>query len=47
MDNWGLIPGRGRNFFSIHHPIQISFGAHPASYPMGTRGYFEGKMAWA
>jgi hypothetical protein len=27
----------GSGTFSLHHRIQISSGAHPASYPMGTR----------
>jgi hypothetical protein len=32
-----------RNFskyFSLHHRVQNSSGAHPASYPMGTRSSF-------
>jgi hypothetical protein len=28
--------------FSIHHCIQTGSGAHPASYPVGTRGSFSG-----
>jgi hypothetical protein len=28
--------------FSLHHCVQNGFGAHPASYPMGTRGSFPG-----
>jgi hypothetical protein len=28
--------------FSLHHRVQNSSGAHPASYPMGTRGSFPG-----
>jgi hypothetical protein len=32
--------------FSLHHRFQNGSGAHPASYPMGTRGFFpEGKAA--
>jgi hypothetical protein len=32
--------------FSLHHRVQNSSGAHPASYPMGTRGSFPaGKAA--
>jgi hypothetical protein len=27
------------NFF-VHHRVQNGSGAHPASYPMGTRGLF-------
>jgi len=26
----------GAGNFSLHHHVQTSFGAHPASYPMGT-----------
>jgi hypothetical protein len=25
--------------FSLHHRVQNGSGAHPASYPMGTRGF--------
>jgi hypothetical protein len=28
--------------FSLHHHVQNGSGAHPASYPMGTRGCFPG-----
>jgi hypothetical protein len=28
--------------FSLHHRVQNDSGAHPASYPMGTRGSFAG-----
>jgi hypothetical protein len=32
--------------FSLLYVVQTSFGAHPASYLMGFRGYFsEGKAA--
>jgi hypothetical protein len=31
--------------FSLHHRIQNGSGAHPASYPMGTRGSFPGDKA--
>jgi hypothetical protein len=31
--------------FSLHHPVQNGSGAHPASYPMGTRGSFPGGKA--
>jgi hypothetical protein len=27
----------GAGNFSLHHSVQNGFGAHPASYPMGTR----------
>jgi len=28
--------------FSLHHRVQTDSEAHPASYPMGTRGSFPG-----
>jgi hypothetical protein len=28
----------GAGNFSLHHCVQNGSGAHPASYPMGTRG---------
>jgi hypothetical protein len=28
--------------FSLHHRVQNGSGAHPASYPIGTRGSFSG-----
>jgi hypothetical protein len=31
--------------FSLHHRFQTGSGAHPASYPMGTRGSFPGGRA--
>jgi hypothetical protein len=30
----------GAGNFSLHQRVQTSSGAHPASYPMGTRGSF-------
>jgi hypothetical protein len=40
-------PAGARNF-SLHHRVQNGSVAHPASYPMGTRGSFPGgKAAWA
>jgi hypothetical protein len=47
LDDWGsrvqfLVGARN---FSLHHCIQNSSGAHPASYPMGTRGSFPGGKA--
>jgi hypothetical protein len=40
-------PARAGNF-SLHHRVQNGSGAHPASYPMGTRGSFpRGKAAGA
>jgi hypothetical protein len=35
----------GAGNFSLHHRVQNSSGAHPASYPMGTRGSFPGDNA--
>jgi hypothetical protein len=29
----------GAGNFSLHHRVQTCSGAHPASYPMGTRGF--------
>jgi hypothetical protein len=43
LDDWGSIPGRGNEgtgFFFL--PFQTCSGAHPASYPMNTEGYFPG-----
>jgi hypothetical protein len=36
---WFLV---GAGNFSLHHRVQNISGAHPASYPMGTRGSFPG-----
>jgi hypothetical protein len=35
----------GAGNFSLHHRVQNGSGAHPASYPMGTRGSFLGGKA--
>jgi hypothetical protein len=35
----------GAGNFSLHHRVQTSSGAHPASYPMGKRGSFPGGKA--
>jgi hypothetical protein len=35
----------GAGDFSLHHRFQNGSGAHPASYPMGTRGSFPGGKA--
>jgi hypothetical protein len=35
----------GAGNFSFHHRVQNGSGAHPASYPMGTRGSFPGSKA--
>jgi hypothetical protein len=37
-------PEGGGNF-SLHHRVQNGSGAHPASYPTGTRGSFLGAKA--
>jgi hypothetical protein len=38
----------GAGNFSLHHRVQTGSGAHPASYPIGTRGPFpRGKAAGA
>jgi hypothetical protein len=37
-------PAGARNF-SLHHGVLNGSGAHPASYPMGTRGSFPGGKA--
>jgi hypothetical protein len=29
----------GAGNFSLHHRVQNGSGVHPASYPMGTRGF--------
>jgi hypothetical protein len=36
-----LFPAEVVNY-SLHHRVQNGSGAHPASYPMGTGGYFPG-----
>jgi hypothetical protein len=47
LDDWGsrvrFPVGVGN--FSLHHRVQIGSGAHPASYPMGTRDSFPGGKA--
>jgi hypothetical protein len=35
----------GAGNFSLNHRVQNGSGAHPASYPMGTRGSFSGGKA--
>jgi hypothetical protein len=47
LDDWGSrvrFP-EGDGNFSLHHCVQSSSGAHPASYPMGTRGSFPERKA--
>jgi hypothetical protein len=47
LDNQGsrvrFLSGAGN--FSLHHCVQNDSEAHPASYPMGTRGSFPGGKA--
>jgi hypothetical protein len=35
----------GAGNFSLHHRVKNGSGAHPASYPMGTRGSSPGGKA--
>jgi hypothetical protein len=42
---YGSIPEGGAGNFSLHHRVQNGSGFHPASYPMGTRGFFPGGKA--
>jgi hypothetical protein len=35
----------GAGNFSLRHSVQHGSGAHPASYPMGTKGSFPGGKA--
>jgi hypothetical protein len=47
LDNWGSrvrFPAEARDY-SLHRRVQNGSGAHPASYPMGTRGSFPGGKA--
>jgi hypothetical protein len=43
LDVWGSRVGAGN--FSLHHRVQNGSGAHPASYPVGTRSSFSGGKA--
>jgi hypothetical protein len=36
MDRWVSI--RGKDNFSLLRRVQVGYGAHPASYPIGTGG---------
>jgi hypothetical protein len=47
LDAWGSrvrFPAGAGNF-SLHHRVQNGSEAHPASYPMGTRGSIPGGIA--
>jgi hypothetical protein len=35
----------GAGNFSLNHRVQNGSGAHPASYPMSTKGFFPGGKA--
>jgi hypothetical protein len=45
MDDGGIRVLAEDGNFSLHHRVQTGSGAHPASYPMGTRGSFAGSKA--
>jgi hypothetical protein len=47
LDDWGsrIRFSTGAGNFSLHHRVQNGSRAHPASYPMGTRGSFPGDKA--
>jgi hypothetical protein len=50
LDDWGSTVRFpvGAGNFSLHNSVQTGSGAHPDSYPMGTRGSFsEDKAAGA
>jgi hypothetical protein len=38
----GFDSRQGQGYFSLRHRIQTGSGAHPVSYPVGTRNYFRG-----
>jgi hypothetical protein len=42
---WNSSGWGGAGNYSLHHRVQNGSGAHPASYPMGTRGSFPGGKA--
>jgi hypothetical protein len=44
LEGWGSIPGRG-NTFPLIRNFQAGSGTHPASYSVGTGGYFHGGKA--
>jgi len=47
LDDWvlGFNSWWGAGNFSLHNRIQNGSGANPASYQMGTRGFFSGDKA--
>jgi len=46
MNDQSLILDKGRKGISLHHHIQVSSGAQPASYSRGTWGSFPG-VKWS
>jgi hypothetical protein len=49
LDGRGSVPGRSKRL-SLLHRVQTGSGAHPTSYPMGTKGIFSGDKdvgAWS
>jgi hypothetical protein len=45
LDDWRFESRQGLVIFFFHYRVQTGSGAHPASYPMGTRGTFPGGKA--
>jgi hypothetical protein len=45
LDDRGVQVPAGVGNFSLHRRVQTGSGAHPASYPMGTRISFPGGKA--
>jgi hypothetical protein len=44
LDDLGSIPGRGNDgVLSLRHRVQIGYGAHSASYSMGTAAIIRGE----
>jgi hypothetical protein len=39
---WCLFKEQGQLYFYLYHRVQTGSESHPASYPMGTRGYSPG-----
>jgi hypothetical protein len=42
VSGYAFLKQVGAGNFSLHHRVQSGSEAHPASYPMGTRGSFPG-----
>jgi hypothetical protein len=47
LDDWGsgILFRVGTGNFSLHHCVQNGSGAHPACYPVSTKGSFRGGKA--